>query len=129
MGNTRDVVWKFYFKDRDSELAQSAAAKYETRKRLLTSNAGQNAALRLIGPIEEVRTPAQEQRLIEGFNNKKVLKAAKKFFDRSFSIMVLEDAGTKKLHIRFVHEDNGQKWMTAACPFGKAACSPRSMRI
>jgi integrase len=34
MGNTRDVVWKFYFKDRDSELAQSAAAKYEARKRL-----------------------------------------------------------------------------------------------
>lgn len=73
-------------------------------------------------------TPAQEQRLIEVFNNKKVLKAAKKFFDRSFSIMVLEDAGTKKLHIRFVHEDNGQKWMTAADVAALTSVDTRTVR-
>src|SRR2546423_2106115 len=56
----------------------------------------------------------QEQRLINVFNNKRVLQAAKKFFDRSFSIVVTEDAGTKKIRISFVHEDNGQPIMTAS---------------
>ena len=51
-GNTRDIVWKHYYKDATHELASNAAAKYEAARRLTASTMVQESPTRqLVGQV------------------------------------------------------------------------------
>ena len=51
-GNTRDIIWKHYYKDATHELASNAAAKYEAARRLTASTMVQESLTRqLVGQV------------------------------------------------------------------------------